>query len=142
MTTTPTRIDPRLRQRRIEVQRELGRRRLRILIAITALVGTVGLLFLAVHSPFLDIDSVRVTGTQHVTAAQVDAAAGVHHRDPLLLADTGAIARKVETLPWIAHATVTRQWPGTLHITVREYAPSAFVRAGNGVVLLAPDGRA
>jgi len=142
MTTTPTRIDPRLRQRRIEVQRELGRRRLRVLIALTSIIGTVGLLFLAVHSPFLDVDSVRITGAQHVSAAQVDAAARVHHRDALLLVDTGAIARRVEELPWVERATVTRQLPGTLHIAITEYAPAAYARAGNTNVLLAPDGRA
>ncbi len=142
MTATPTRIDPRLRQRRIDVQRELGRRRLRVLIAITAVVGTVGIVFLAIHSPFLDVDTVNVTGANHVTTAQVEAAARVHHHDALLLLDTGAIARRVEALPWVEHASVTRELPGTLHIAVTEYKPAAYVHTGNQFVLLAPDGRA
>jgi cell division protein FtsQ len=141
-TPTSTRIDPRLRQRRIEVQRELGRRRLRVLIAITAVVGSLGIVFLAIHSPFLDVDAVRVTGANHVTAAQVEAAAGVHHHDPLLLVNTGAVARRVEALAWVAHASVTRDLPGTLRIAITEYVPAAYVHTGNQFVLLAPDGRA
>jgi cell division protein FtsQ len=141
-TPTPTRIDPRLRQRRIDVQRELGRRRLRVVIAITGVVGVVGIVVLAVHSPFLDVDSVRVTGANHVTTAEVDAAARVHHRQPLLLLDTGAIARRVEALPWVEHATVTRELPGTLRIAITEYTAASYVHAGNQFVLLAPDGLA
>ncbi len=77
-----------------------------------------------------------------MTTAQVDAAARVHRHDPLLLVSTGAVARRVETLPWVEHATVTRELPGTLRIAITEYQPSAYVHTGNQFVLLAPDGRA
>jgi cell division septal protein FtsQ len=36
---------------------------------------------------------------------------------------------------------VRRTYPGTLHITIREYQPSAYVHAGNQVALIAPNGR-
>ena len=42
---------------------------------------------------------------------------GVRTHDHLLFVDTGAIARRVEQLPWVEHATVRRDFPGTIVIT-------------------------
>jgi cell division protein FtsQ len=149
MTTTPThssaqakpRINPRIRERRIEVQREAGRKRLRVLLVVSSVLSALGLAFLVVTSPVLDVDRIPVTGAQHITPAQVRAAAAVHSHDHLLFVDTGAIARRVEQIPWVEHASVQRDLPGTLKITVSEYTPAAFVRvATGGVVLVAANG--
>ena len=60
MTTTG--IDPRIRERRIEVQREAGRRRLRWFIVATGCICAIGLAYLAVTSSLLDIDHIPVAG--------------------------------------------------------------------------------
>jgi len=140
MTTTPVHIDPRIRSRRIEVQREAGRRRLRVVLVVMGLLCALGIAYLVVTSPLLDIDRVRVVGTDHVTADQVQAAAHVHLHSALLFADTAAIAHRVERLSWVAHATVTRSWPGTLQISITEYTPVAFIKTGPSVLLVAPTG--
>jgi|tagenome__1003787_1003787.scaffolds.fasta_scaffold20893464_2 cell division protein FtsQ len=150
MTTTPTQerpqvrtpIDPRIRDRRVEVIREAGRRRLRITLAIASAIVLMGVAYLAVHSPLLDVDHVRVTGTRQVSAADVERAAHIHMGAALLFTDTGAIARRVERLPWVEHASVQRDFPGTIGIAVTEYAPTAFVRvAPNAVALVAANGQ-
>ncbi len=131
---TPTRsrprtgIDPRLQARRVAVAREQGRRRLRILFAVLGTACVVGLAWLAVQSPLLDVDHVRVRGTGHLSAAEVRTAAGVGRRDPLLLVDGGAVARRVERLPWAGEVSVSRRLPGTLVIDVTERRPVAWVR--------------
>jgi cell division protein FtsQ len=135
-------MDPRIRERRIAVQRALGRRRLRLLLIGAGLVIAAGVTFLVVHSPLLDVDRVHVRGAQHVTAAEVRKAAHVSLHQPLMFLDTGAIVRRVEDLPWVEHASVQRVYPGTVRILVTEYAPTSYVRAGNGFVLLASNGRA
>jgi cell division protein FtsQ len=152
MTTTETppeveaearpriRINPRIRERRIEVQREAGRRRLRVLLVVSCVLSIAGLTFLAVTSPLLDVDRIRVDGAQHVTDAQVRAATGVHLHDHLLFVDAASVARRIETLPWIAHASVKRDFPGTLQVIVREYVPIAFVKVPDGVMLVAGNG--
>lgn len=140
MTSTPVRINPRIRERRIEVQREAGRRRLRVVLVVTSLLSAAGLVFLTITSPLLDIDSVRVAGARHVTVAQVRAASGVHVHDHLLFVDTAAVARRLERLPWIERASVQRDLPGTLKIEVTEYKPAAFVRIKGGVMLVAANG--
>ena len=107
-TTTPVGIDPRIRERRIEVQRQAGRRRLRVLLVASSVVSAAGLVFLTITSPVLDVDRIRVAGTQNLTVAQVRAASGVHAHDHLLFVDTGTVARRIEKLSWVEHASVHR----------------------------------
>lgn len=140
MTSAPVGINPRIRDRLIEVRRQAGRRRLRVLLVVSSVVSAAGLAFLAVTSPVLDVDHIRVAGTEHVTAAQVRDATGVHVHDHLLFVDTGAVARRIEKLSWVEHASVKRDLPGTLRITVGEYRPAAYVRFAGGVVLVAASG--
>ena len=139
-TTTPVGIDPRIRERRIEVQRQAGRRRLRVLLVVSSIVSAVGLVFLTITSPVLDVDHISVAGTQNLTVAQVRAASGVHPHDHLLFIDTGAVARRIERLSWVEHASVHRDLPGTLKITVSEYTPAVYVRVAGGVMLVAASG--
>jgi cell division protein FtsQ len=146
VTTTDTearpeeRIDPRIRERLIEVQREAGRRRLRILLVASSVLCAAGVAYLVVMSPILDVDKVTVTGEHHVKPAQIRAAAGVHRGAHLLLVDTRAVAHRIERIPWVRAAKVDRDLPGTLRITVTEYAPVAYVRVTGGVMLIAANG--
>jgi cell division protein FtsQ len=140
MTTTPVGINPRIRERRIEVQREAGRRRLRVLLVVTSVLSAAGLVFLTVTSPLLDVDTIRVAGARHVTAAQVKAASGVHVHDHLLFVDTAAVVHRLERMDWVERASVKRDLPGTLSITVAEYTPVAYVRMQSGVMLVAATG--
>ena len=142
MTTTPVSMDPRIHERRIEVQREAGRKRLRVLLVATSVFVLAGLSYLAVESPLLDVDKVRVRGTQHVTPAAVESAARVRLGSPLLRVNLGAVERRVESIPWVQHAHVVRHLPGTLGIVVTEFIPKTFERTGDGAaVLIAPNGR-
>lgn len=134
------RIDPRIRERRIEVIRQAGRRRLRVLLIVSIVLSAVGLAFLVVTSPLLDVDRIPVTGASHVTAAQVRAASGVHVHDHLLFVDLSRATRRIEQLPWVRSATIHRDLPGTLAITVVEYTPVAYVRVPGGVMLVAANG--
>ncbi len=135
-------IDPRIRERRVEVRRALGRRRLRVLCVAASIVVLAGLAMLTVYSPFLDVAHVRVAGAHHVTAGEVRRAAHIGKRDALFFVDAKAAARRVESLPWVRSATVRRDFPDTVRIRVREYTPVAFVRSSGDVVLIADDGRA
>jgi len=54
----PVPMDPRIRDRRIEVKRAVGRRRLRVLLVAGSIIVALGLAFVTVNSPFLDVDRV------------------------------------------------------------------------------------
>jgi cell division protein FtsQ len=138
----PVSIDPRIRERRIEVIREAGRRRLRITLFAASAIVVIGLAYLTVHSPLLNVDHVRIAGARRESPSAVQAVTGVRLGDPLLFVDTGAVARRVERLPWVKHVRVHRDLPGTLSITITEYVPTVYVRAPDGrVALVASNGR-
>lgn len=134
------RIDPRIQERRIEVQREAGRRRLRILLVVSSVLSAAGIAYLVVMSPLLDVDHIAIAGARNVNPVQVRAAAGAHRGDHLLLVDAGAMSRRIERIPWVKHAKVDRDLPGTLRITITEYTPAAYVRVGDVVMLVAANG--
>jgi cell division protein FtsQ len=120
-------VDPRMRSRRIEVQRDAGRRRLRRVLtvvgALTALAAAYGL----VRSPVLDVDHVRVTGGEHTDEAAVALTSGIGRGAAMVWLDTGAVARRVEALPWVRTARVERRWPGTIRIAITERTPAAIL---------------
>jgi len=79
------------------------------------------------------VRSVRVTGTQVLTPAQVAAAAGVPLGTPLVNVDAGAVTRRVEAkLRLVASATVAVDWPDQVAITVTERVPVMAVKMADG----------
>jgi len=60
----------------------------------------------------------------------------------MLGVDADRAAARIESLPWIAEATVARRWPGTIEIHVTEREPLAVVELAEGrVALVDKDGR-
>ena len=125
-------IDPRIRQRRIEVRREEGRRRLRLLVAGASSAALLGGAWGVTHSPLLDVDRVAVAGARHTPEEAVARASGLRPGHRMTGVDEAAAAVRVARLPWVATADVSRRWPGTVTITVRERTPAAVARAVDG----------
>ena len=138
----PVAIDPRMRSRRIAVQRDHGRRRLkRLTIALGAIAALLGAM-VATQTPLLDVDRVRVEGAGYTDSTDVRRAAGIDHGDSMVGVDTARAVARIEELPWIEQATVARRWPGTIDIEVTEREPLALVQVAEGqVALVDQDGR-
>lgn len=129
-------IDPRFRARRIAVARDAGRRRLYRLLGLLAVTVVVLATIAALRSPLLDVDRVVVTGAARTTAGAVVDVAGVRRGDALVDVDTGSVARRVATLPWVREVRVERHWPGTVAVAVTEREPVAAVQAASGGFVL------
>jgi cell division protein FtsQ len=92
-------------------------------------------------SKLLVVRSVTVTGEHLVTSAQVVAAADVPLGTSLIDVNAGQVARRVEGIRQVASATVSKDWPNHLAITVRERVPAVAVRmAAGGYDLVDPTG--
>lgn len=135
-------IDPRIRRRRIEVRRDEGRRRLRLLLVAAGLTTAAALVWLATRSPLLDVDRIEVTGARQTGAAAVVRAARIARGAQMTDVAPEAAAGRVEALPWVATARVSRRWPSTVRIEVRERRAVAVSRArGGGWLRLDRSGR-
>jgi cell division protein FtsQ len=58
-----------------------------------------------------------------VPVSQVRAVAAIGTGVPMIRVDTGAAARRVEAIPQVQSAQVSKSWPDRIVITVRERAP-------------------
>ena len=139
--TKPGPIDPRFRERLIEVRRVEGRRRLRVLLILAGFLAVALLGWGFTRSPLLDVDHVHVTGTVHTAPADIATASGVHTGMAMFDVDIGDAAARVRAVPWILRVHVERQWPSTVSITVVERAPVAAVPAKAGVAVVDRTGR-
>ena len=135
-------IDPRMRERRLSVKRDEGRRRLRILVMGASVPVLLGGLYGLSRSPLLDVDTVAVQGATRTPRAAVASAARLDRHPPMVDVDTAAVRHAVERLPWVATAHVTRRWPGTVEVRLLERTPAAtLAEAGGGWATVDASGR-
>lgn len=115
-------------------RRHWGRRAfLGVLILVTLAVAGWAVL----SSSLLEVRRVTVAGAGPlVPAAAVRAAAAIPLRTPLARVDTAAAARRVERLAPVLSARVTRSFPDTVVITVRQRTPVLVVAAASGYSLI------
>ena len=134
-------VDPRIRQRRVAVQREEGRRRLWFLVGAAVVAIAVASVVGATQSPLLDVDRVEVRGASRTPHADLVAASGLGGQPRMVEVDTAQVARGVEALPWVDHARARRAWPGAVVIEIGERRPVAVARAGSGWAVVDGTGR-
>jgi cell division protein FtsQ len=85
----------------------------------------------------LVVRHVRVTGLgTQVPVAAVREAAGIAAGTPLARLDTAAVARRVERLPAVLSARVSRSFPDTVVIAIRPRIPALAVPAADGYLLV------
>ncbi|HEY3629861.1 MAG TPA: FtsQ-type POTRA domain-containing protein [Jatrophihabitantaceae bacterium] len=122
-----------------------ARRSARRIALVAGAVGLVAVLvWVVVFSSVLGANRVVVHGAHTVSAAQIRSTAEVPHGHPLVRLDTGAIARRVETLPGIADVRVGVSYPSTVVITVTERVAVGYLAVGGGstkAILIDKSGR-
>jgi len=84
------------------------------------------------HSRLLVVHHVEVFGASHTSREQVLASARVGGGLLMIDVHTEQVAERLDQLPWVATAAVSRQWPTTITIHITERTPAALVAAGPG----------
>ena len=130
--TAPIRMDPRIRERRIEVRRHEGRRRLRLLVTGLVITLVTAAVWFGIRSPLLDVDRVTVVGAERTLPEDVIDVTGIWEGQPLVDVDVEAAGLAVEGLPWVDRAAVRRVWPSTVEVTVSERTATAVTSTNSG----------
>src|SRR4051812_4892605 len=120
------------------------RRRLRAALPWAVAAGgalVVGaLVWTAYGTSVLGGRSVDVVGTDSLAPIEVEQAAAVRMNQPLAGVDLDRIRDRVEALPAVDRAIVSRSWPSTVVVEVVERTPVAAVPAGEGFTLIDAEG--
>lgn len=139
-TDDPTAPHPRFVERQVAVQREnLKQRNNKVLIAC-ALVAVALFGLLLTQGPLLDIDEVEVVGATTLDTSAVAALAEIVPGDPLMGLDLGLIEDRLEIVPDIASASVSKSWGGTVTITLVERVPTVQFKNGDTWIVTGSDG--
>jgi cell division protein FtsQ len=124
--------------------RKARRSKRRKVLAFTSIALVLALLAASVWSVYfstaLVTKRVSVSGTHDLTPMQVSYAAQVRIGVPLARQDLDAIAERTATLPPVESASVTRDWPSAIRITVVERRPVLAVRQPDGYVVVDKSG--
>jgi cell division protein FtsQ len=116
-------------------------RRRAFFVRVGVLLVLVAIGWAAAFSPLLKIDSIEVSGARHTERGVVKDAAGVSDADNLLLVSTSDIEARIEELPWVESASVTRKLPGTIKVKVIEREPAIVLSIGAATWTLDKSGR-
>jgi cell division protein FtsQ len=138
-------MDPRVRERRIAVKRERGRRRLIIIGSIASVVVLLVAALAVLSSSLFAVERVDVQGATYSQArypAEFQAVVDGLMGEPVLLVDTMSAERDLEQIPWIERAFVTTDFPNRVLIDVRERLPvAALVGSDERFRVIDRDGR-
>lgn len=118
------------------------RRRVALVIAIPLLVLL--LAGLSTLTPLFGADEIVVKGAAHLSPEEVTSLAGIEPGTNVVYLDAHEVARSLEADPWIERATVSRDLPSTIVVSIVERIPvartAAEVLAADGTVLPGADG--
>lgn len=117
---TSRRFERRLRARRWLVWR-------RVLLGAALLTAVVLAVWLVFFSSVLSVTRAEVRGVDLLTVREVQRAADVPVGVPLATANLAAVQARVEALPEVRSAVVSRSWPDAVRIEVTERTPVAAV---------------
>lgn len=107
-------------------------RRLSVTVAVALCLCVLAGYLLLWHTSLIAVRGIRVMGTKNVTVATVLGAAQIRTGSPMAALDPAAVAARVQRIPQIASAEVSRDWPGTVIVTVTERVAAALVPDARG----------
>jgi len=99
----------------------------RLVAAAAVAAGLLVLGLVLYFSPILKVEDVQVSGSTHLTDADIQALVSIPEGATLLSVDAGGVARSLERDAWVETATVRRVFPHTLVIDVTERDIAAVV---------------
>lgn len=107
-------------------------RRLSVTLTAAACLFALIVYLLLWHTALIAVRGIRVVGAKSVSNSQILTTSQIRTGSSMAALDTGAAAARIERIPQIASASVSRHWPGTVVVTVVERVAAALVPDAQG----------
>lgn len=107
------------------------------LIGFLALAGACAWLL---RSPYLSVTEVVITGAARADVEGALESSGITEGQPLIFVDVAGAEAALAADPWVAEATVQRDWPRRVLVMVRERYGVAWVETAAGWFYVSADG--
>lgn len=130
----PTRIEPRLRDRREAVRRAADRKRNRWIVVVGVVLLVIVGALAVLGSPLFSVseDNLTVTGAVYTDRQRLDAVIDDLVGTPTLIVDTRALELELESIAWVDTARVRTRFPRSASIEIRERSALATFRGPDG----------
>ena len=89
-------------------------------------------IFSLLEAPLFEVRSVNVSGNARTSEELVLDTLAVPEDQALLLTDTEAGEAALGALPWVRDVEISRQWPSTLQVVIRERGVAASIGRPDG----------
>lgn len=94
----------------------------------------------ALHSPWLSVREIEITGAERVDAASLLDEAGIGTGAIMIWLDTSRVEEAIAADPWTESVHAERVWPDLVVVDVRERVAALWVEGTTGWMLVAEDG--
>ncbi|MCZ7630473.1 MAG: FtsQ-type POTRA domain-containing protein [Microthrixaceae bacterium] len=128
----PNDVHPKIARRREQVDRRSRRRRMLLRWGSVGVAVVCTLVVAALFSPLVDLDHLTVQGLEGEPAVAVREASGLVSGTAMFGVRPSEVRRRVESLPWVAHADVDARWPDTVTVSVTPHRPLAVMQTAHG----------
>ena len=88
----------------------------------------------------LVVGDILVEGRTRTELETIRTALGIRHGEPIVSADLVGAQARIEALPWVRSAVVTRYLPDTVFVRIEEHVPAALWQKAGTLHLIAADG--
>lgn len=99
-------------------------------VAVLTLVAALALAaagYGILHLPWFSALHVRVSGVSGTRKKEVLAVTGLDKKPPLISVSSSGLEKRLERIPWVGMAKVTRNWPDDISVSVSVRQPIAQV---------------
>ncbi len=104
------------------------------------IVIILSMVLITLVTPLFNVRKIKVTGNSWVTESDIQNSLGLDKEEKIFSIDKKLIKKRVETLPYVKEAKVSRTLPGTVNIKVSEADVCGYIMSDKNAVLFDRDG--
>jgi cell division protein FtsQ len=123
-----------------EARRRINQAHFRRTMAVIAVLSTLGVLVGIYLSPLFRVQHVEVQGTVNLQAADIEELVG-GSGDSMFSVDVDTARQRIEEKVLVKSASIERDWPNTLKVTIAERVPWAAWKVGEATYIIDAEGR-